>query len=129
MNYKPVIDPSKIRKHYSKTLKDNVVLLTAHSHQAWPDIIEQAQLKTVNAAFKNVDQKWNYLFGEVVPKFQRLVSERTGNKHPDLIANGENTHELVTRVLSCFPWDSRTRILTTDCEFHSVKRQLFRLQE
>jgi kynureninase len=129
MNYKPVIDAEELRKHYSKTLSSDRVLLTAHSHQAWPDIVEEAQLEAVRTAFKFVDLKWDYVFGELIPKFCHLISERAGIKNPELIANGENTHELVTRVLSCFKWDSSTNIVTTDSEFHSLKRQLYRLKE
>ncbi len=129
MKYQPIIDSAELRKHYSKTLKDGVILLTAHSHQAWPDIIEEAQIKSVHKAYSDVDLKWDYIFAELVPEFQELVSERCGNLHPELIANSENTHDLVTRVMSCFKWDASTRIVTTDSEFHSVKRQLYRLKE
>ena len=45
------------------------------------------------------------------------------------IALGQNTHELVTRWLSALPLRERPRLVTTDGEFHSIRRQLDRLAE
>jgi kynureninase len=45
------------------------------------------------------------------------------------IALGHNTHELLTRLLSALPLRDRPRLVTTDAEFHSVRRQLDRLAE
>ena len=129
MKYNPPINAERIRPYYSNTLTNVEVLLTGHSHRAWPDLVEQAQLRPVKLAQIQLDHKWEAIFGEIIPKFQKLVAKRIGTDKPDHIANGENTHELVTRVLSCFPWDSRTRFVTTDSEFHSMRRQLNRLEE
>jgi len=129
MNYKPIIDPETIRPYYSKSLKNDIVLLTAHSHQAWPDKIEEAQKQAAALAFEKVDQKWGKVFGEIIPLFNKLVASRIGTDKPELIANGENTHDLLIKVLSCFKWDSSFNIVTTDSEFYSLKRQLYRLKE
>jgi kynureninase len=48
---------------------------------------------------------------------------------PANIALGQNTHELVVRLLSALSLQERRRIVTTDAEFHSVRRQLDRLAE
>ena len=45
------------------------------------------------------------------------------------IALGQNTHELVTRWLSALPLRERPRLVTTDGEFHSLRRQVNRLAE
>ncbi|MGH9203679.1 MAG: kynureninase, partial [Vicinamibacterales bacterium] len=42
---------------------------------------------------------------------------------------GQNTHELVTRLLSALPLSVRPRLVTSDGEFHTIRRQLDRLQE
>jgi kynureninase len=47
----------------------------------------------------------------------------------DEIALGQNTHELVTRFLSALPLDRRPRLVTTDGEFHTLRRQMDRLSE
>ena len=56
--------------------------------------------------------------------FARLLGDRAEN-----IALGQNTHELVTRWLSALPLLQRPRIVTTDSEFHSLRRQVDRLAE
>ena len=40
-----------------------------------------------------------------------------------------NTHELVVRLLSALPLRTRPRLVTTDGEFHTIRRQLDRLAE
>ncbi|MBI5227226.1 aminotransferase class V-fold PLP-dependent enzyme [Candidatus Micrarchaeota archaeon] len=129
--YKPPIDPRIVRPHYSKTLEGRKdILLTGHSHRVWPDVVEEGQMRPIELARAHVDRKWvKYIFGEVVPQFQHLVAKRAGISKPELIAFGENTHELVTRVLSCFSWNSDTKIVSTGSEFQSLTRQLLRLKE
>jgi selenocysteine lyase/cysteine desulfurase len=56
--------------------------------------------------------------------FARLLDDPAAE-----IALGANTHELVVRWLSALPLRARPRILTTDGEFHSARRQLDRLAE
>ena len=45
------------------------------------------------------------------------------------IALAANTHELVVRLLSALPLRTRPRLVTTDGEFHTIRRQLDRLAE
>ena len=46
------------------------------------------------------------------------------------IALGANTHDLVVRLLSALPLARPTsRIVTTDGEFHTLRRQFDRLEE
>jgi kynureninase len=45
------------------------------------------------------------------------------------IALGHSTHDLVVKLLSALPLRARPRIVTTDGEFHSARRQLDRLAE
>ena len=47
----------------------------------------------------------------------------------DGIALASNTHELVVRLLSAVPLRTRPRLVTTDGEFHTIRRQLDRLAE
>ena len=42
---------------------------------------------------------------------------------------GANTHELLVRLLSALPLAKRPRLVTTDGEFHTIRRQLDRLSE
>ncbi len=45
------------------------------------------------------------------------------------IAIAPNTHEFLNRILSCFPSSRPVRILSTDAEFHTFRRQVARLEE
>jgi kynureninase len=48
---------------------------------------------------------------------------------PERIALAANTHELVVRFLSALGLRKRPRLVTTDAEFHTIRRQLDRLAE
>jgi kynureninase len=56
--------------------------------------------------------------------WKRLLADDEGD-----IALGQNTHELLTRLLSALPLRPRPRLVTTDGEFHTIRRQLDRLPE
>lgn len=74
------------------------------------------------------DLKWDRVFGDLVPAAQAHVARLLNLPDPNSVVFAPNTHELVSRVLSCLP--TRTlRVLTTDGEFHSFARQLARLEE
>ena len=83
--------------------------------QAWRDAAEM------------VDGKWDIALAvaeEVREGYRCLIDDPHGH-----IALGQNTHELVSRFLSALPLRDRPRVVTTDGEFHTVRRQLARLQE
>jgi kynureninase len=118
----------RLRPHYSRFLEaaGGEVLLTGHSHQAWPDVSREGQLAAWDDAAKLVDRKWTRIFGEILPEFQRRVAARIGTSRALDIAYGQNTHELVVRLASALP---RSGVVTTDSEFHSIERQLDRWSE
>src|SRR5262245_51256826 len=116
-----------LARHYSRFRVAERILLTGHSHQAWPDEAFEAQQRAWLDAAEFVDQKWGHAAeraDEVRQGFGRLLGDASAN-----IALGQNTHELVVRLLSALPLHERRRIVTTDAEFHSVRRQLDRLAE
>jgi len=122
-----MMDPSALAAHYSRFRVSDRILLTGHSHQAWPDVGFAAQQRAWLDAAEHVDDKWPHCFAQaqqVREGFGRLVGDS-----PDRIALGANTHELVTRWLSALPLRERPRIVTTDREFRSLRRQLTRLTE
>jgi kynureninase len=103
------------------------LLLTGHSHQAWPDVSFEAQARAWLDAAELVDDKWARAADQaerVRDGFRRLLGDRDGH-----VALGENTHELVTRLLSALPLRARRKLVTTDGEFHTIRRQLDRLGE
>ena len=113
--------------HYSRFRVTERILLTGHSHQAWPDVAFEAQQRAWLDAAELVDGKWDRAFEQatrVRGGFARLLGDV-----PENIALGQNTHELVTRWLSALPLTMRRRIVTTSGEFHTIRRQLDRLAE
>lgn len=113
--------------HYSRFRVGERILLTGHSHQAWPDVGFEGQQRAWLDAAAWVDDKWSRAEEQaalVRTGFARLLGDE-----PCHVALGQNTHELVTRWLSALPWRSRSRIVTTDGEFHTIRRQLDRLAE
>jgi kynureninase len=113
--------------HYSRFRVTERILLTGHSHQAWPDVAFDAQQRAWLDAAEFVDDKWGRAFEQaarVRAGFGRLLGDS-----PENIALGQNTHELVIRWLSALPFDRRRRLVTTTGEFHTIRRQLDRLAE
>jgi kynureninase len=113
--------------HYSRFRVAERLLLTGHSHQAWPDVGFHAQQQAWLDAAELVDEKWPRAAEHaerVRAHWKRLLADDEGD-----IALGQNTHELVTRLLSALPLRRRPRLVTTDGEFHTIRRQLDRLPE
>jgi kynureninase len=118
---------TNLAPHYSRFRVAERLLLTGHSHQAWPDVAFEAQQRAWLDAAEWVDDKWDRAMEQaslVRAGFARLLGDS-----PQHIALGQNTHELVTRWLSALPLRDRPRLLTTDGEFHSLRRQIDRLAE
>lgn len=101
----------------------------AHSHHPWPDATRAAQLAAWDLAAEQQDAKWETILGPLWSDCQRLVAAELGLPDPATLVFAPNTHEFVVRLLSCLPAHRPPRILTTDGEFHSLARQLARLEE
>ena len=122
-----MINPEELAKHYSRFRVTERILLTGHSHQAWPDVAFEAQQQAWLDTAEHVDDVWELAFekaNEVRRGFARLLDDT-----PERIALAQNTHELVVRFLSALPLRKRPQLVTTDGEFHTIRRQLDRLAE
>jgi kynureninase len=122
-----VINPAELAKHYSRFRVTERILLTGHSHQAWPDCGFEGQKRAWLDTAEYVDDVWEKAFEkgvEVRRGFARLLDDS-----PERIALAQNTHELVVRFLSALDLRKRPRLVTTDGEFHTIRRQLDRLAE
>jgi kynureninase len=116
-----------LAEHYSRFRVAERLLLTGHSHQAWPDVSFEAQERAWLDAAEFVDDKWERAAAQaalVQAGFRRLLADPDGD-----IALGQNTHELVCRLLSALPLRERPKLVTTTGEFHTIRRQLDRLAE
>ena len=119
--------PNLLASHYSRFRVSERLLLTGHSHQAGPDCGFVGQAAAWVDAAQYVDDKWEHAFARaerVREGFGRLLGDAGGG-----IALAPNTHELVVRLLSALPLRTRPRLVTTDGEFHTIRRQLDRLAE
>lgn len=113
--------------HYSRFRVAERLLLTGHSHQAWPDVALAGQVEAFDDAALCVDEKWGRAFAKaerVREGFRALLGDPGGE-----LALGGSTHDLVLRFLSALDLRSRPRLVTTDGEFHTLRRQLGRLGE
>jgi kynureninase len=119
--------PNPLARHYSRFRVGERLLLTGHSHQAWPDRGFDGQQQAWLDAAELVDEKWERAFARadlVRRGFRRLLDQREGH-----IALASSTHDLLIRFLSALPLGERPRLVTTDGEFHTIRRQVDRLAE
>lgn len=118
-----------LKRHFSQFLGANAghLHMAAHSHHYWPDVTQKAQ----NAYWLDSARpdKWERIIGEVIPALQGHIAGTLKLPDPATIVFAPNTHELVMRILSCFPTDRPVHVLTTASEFHSFSRQIARLEE
>jgi len=120
-------EPNALARHYRRFDVANRLLLTGHSHQAWPDVALEGQIEAFTDASVAVDEKWERAFAKadlVRAGFRALLDDPAGD-----IALGASTHDLVIRFLSAVDLPRRPRLVTTDGEFHTLRRQLARLGE
>jgi kynureninase len=116
-----------LARHYSRFRVGERLLLTGHSHQAWPDVALQGQIDAFLDAAEGVDTKWGRAF-EIADRVRDGFRAFLGEPGADL-ALGQNTHELVLRFLSALDLRAKPRLITSDGEFHTLRRQLARLGE
>ena len=102
----------------------------AHSHHLWPDASFDGQVQAWNDAARFADRKWDKVMDEVWPEAQRHVARELGSGVPDAVVFSSNTHDFIVRLVTAAPRrGGQLRVLTTDGEFHSARRQLARWEE
>jgi len=120
-------DPNPLASDYSRFRVAERLLLSGHSHQAWPDRGFEGQKRAWEDAAEHVDEKWERAFARaerVREGYRRLLGGADGP-----IALGPATHDLLVKWISALPLRERPRLVTTDLEFHALRRQLDRLNE
>ena len=124
--------PNALAPFYSRFRVDERLLLTGHSHQAWPDRVREAQLEAFDDAAELVDKKWGRAFAKadaVKAGYARLMGDVDAGADAGTYTLADNTHSLLTRFLSALDLATRPKLVTTDGEFHTIRRQLARLEE
>ena len=73
--------PNALASHYSVFRVHERLLLTGHSHQAWPDVGFDGQRQAWLDAAEHVDDKWDIAAekaSEVTVGYRRLMGGATG---------------------------------------------------
>jgi kynureninase len=122
-----LIRAEELAPHYSGFRVAERLLLTGHSHQAWPDVAREGVIEAWEDAALHVDDKWERAFekAERVRDGFRLWLDEPGAE----IALDQNTFGLVLRFLSALDLRRRPRLVTTSGEFHTLRRLMARLAE
>lgn len=102
--------------------------VAAHSHHLWPDAAREGHMRAFDDAARLADLKWSHIFGEVYPEARAHIARELGLPRADTVAISSNTHDFLLRIIFAWP-DRRVRILSTDGEFHSFRRQTARWSE
>ncbi|MET0307069.1 MAG: aminotransferase class V-fold PLP-dependent enzyme [Sphingomonas sp.] len=100
----------------------------AHSHHLWPDASYVGQIAAWEDGVRLADRKWERVMGEIWPAAQMHVAAELRLPDPSTIVFAPNTHELLVRIASALP-KRPLRILASDGEFHSFRRQSMRWEE
>jgi kynureninase len=122
-----LISAEELAPHYSAFRVSERLLLTGHSHQAWPDVAREGVVEAWEDAALHVDEKWGRAFEKaerVRDGFRMWLSEPGA-----AIALDQNTFGLVLRFLSALALRRRPRLVTTSGEFHTLRRLMGRLAE
>ena len=105
--------------------------MAAHSHHLWPDASFAGQVECWEDAARLADSKWDRVMGEVWPQAQAHVAAELGSGDPSAIMFASNTHDLIIRIAAAVPRANpqRLRVLMSDGEFHTARRQFARWAE
>lgn len=100
----------------------------AHSHHLWPDASFDGQVAAWTDAASLADLKWGKVMGPIWAEAQAHIARELSLPDPATIAFSANTHDFLVRLVSAFP-KRPVRVLSTDGEFHSFRRQMARWVE
>lgn len=100
----------------------------AHSHHLWPDASHDGQMAAWHDAASLADHKWGLVMGSLWSEAQGHVAAELNLPDPATISFSSNTHDFLIRIMSAI--EARpVRVLSTDGEFHSFRRQMARWRE
>jgi len=101
----------------------------AHSHHLWPDASFAGQVEAWEDAARLADRKWDKVMDAVWPEAQGHVARELGSGDPSAIVFAPNTHQLLVSLFAAASSTWPIRVLTSDGEFHSARRQFARWEE
>jgi selenocysteine lyase/cysteine desulfurase len=103
----------------------------AHSHHLWPDASFEGQVECWEDAAAQADHKWDKVMDRLWPEAQGQVAAELGSGDASAIVFASNTHDFLIRLAAACPRRAGgpLRVLTSDGEFHSARRQMARWAE
>lgn len=118
-----------MKQHFSRFLDSEPDRLhfAAHSHHPWPDVSFDAHRRAWLDAAEMIDDKWDHVFGTVIPDTSERIARILGLESGDSLTFAPNTHSFLVRIFSAL--EPPVRILSTGSEFHSFTRQSKRWEE
>lgn len=123
-------DSPSFKRLFSRTLSaaPDRLHFAAHSHHLWPDASYQGQLACWEDAARLADRKWARVMDEIWPAAQRHVAAELKLPDPSTVVFAGNTHDFLIRLVSAHA-RRPLRVLASDGEFHSFRRQAARWAE
>lgn len=97
--------------------------MAAHSHHLWPDASFDGHYQAWDDAARFADRKWERIMGEIWPRAQAEIAAELNLPDPSTIVFAPNTHEHIVRLVSAIDRPRPLKVLATDGEFHSFRRQ------
>jgi selenocysteine lyase/cysteine desulfurase len=118
-----------VKEHFTHFFADQPDRLhfAAHSHHPWPDVSYQAHNQYWLDSARQADDKWDHVFGTIIPEARGHVANLLGLSDPASLVFAPNTHDFLTRIFSCL--EPPVRVLSSASEFHSFTRQSRRWEE
>jgi selenocysteine lyase/cysteine desulfurase len=104
--------------------------LSAQIINLWPVLMFSEIMLVWSDAAQLADRKWEKVMGDVWPEAQAHVARELGSGDPESIVFSPNTHDFLIRLTTAAPRKGpKLKILTSDGEFHSARRQFTRWEE
>lgn len=100
----------------------------AHSHHLWPDASYDGHMAAWADAAHLADHKWGVIMGSLWSEAQGHIASELELPDPSTISFSSNTHDFLVRIMSAID-RAPIRVLSTDGEFHSFRRQMTRWVE
>ncbi len=100
----------------------------AHSHHLWPDASYEGHMRAWEDAAALADHKWGKVMGPIWAEVQGHIARELSLPDPATISFSSNTHDFLLRIFSAIE-KRPVRVLATDGEFHSFRRQMARWVE
>ena len=121
-----MISAEELAPHYSAFRVSERLLLTGHSHQAWPDVGREGVVEAWDDAALHADEKWGRAFEKPTAC---ATDSGSGSRRPTPSSRSTRTPSGSCSGSPPGPDLQRRRLVATSGEFHTLRRLMARLAE